>query len=375
MIYKLFFFTFKLNDILLLLHTKLLVISLMKAAIYESFGKPLTIQNVPDPAPDPDGVVIRVKATGICRSDWHGWMGHDPDIKTFPHVPGHELAGVVEEVGKHIKNFKQGERVTVPFSVGCGSCPQCNTGNQQICDNYFQPGFTAWGSFAQFAAIKYADTNLVHLPNELDFVTAASLGCRFITSFRAVVAQGKVSAGDWVAIHGCGGVGLSAIMIANAIGANVVAIDISEDKLEFAKTAGAAFVLNAKKVGNIPEALKDITGEGAHVSIDALGSITTCRNSIFCLRKRGKHVQIGLMVADQIDPPIPMHHVIAKELEIIGSHGMQAHKYDGMLKMITSGKLKPELLIGKTVSLEESLKELETMGDFKGVGVTVINRF
>ena len=158
----------------------------MKAALYEAFGKPLTIENVPDPIPDPDGVVVRVKATGICRSDWHGWMGHDPDINKFPHVPGHELAGIVESVGNQVRYFKPGDRVTVPFSVGCGSCPQCNTGNHQICDNYFQPGFTAWGSFAEFVAIKYANTNLVHLPEELNFVTAASLGCRFITSLRGV---------------------------------------------------------------------------------------------------------------------------------------------------------------------------------------------
>ena len=164
-------------------------------------------------------------------------------------------------------------------------------------------------------------------------------------------------------------------MIANANGANVVAVDISDDKLEFARTVGAAFTLNAKNIQQIPEAIKDITEGGAHVSLDALGSITTCQNSILCLRKRGKHVQIGLMVADQIDPPIPMHQVIAKELKIVGSHGMQAHKYDGMLKMITSGKLKTELLIGKTVSLEESLRELETMGDFRSVGVTVIDQF
>jgi alcohol dehydrogenase len=347
----------------------------MKAALYEAFGKPLIIQNVPDPIPDPDGVVIRVKATGICRSDWHGWMGHDPDINKFPHVPGHELSGVIESAGNQVRLFKPGDRVTVPFSVGCGSCPQCNTGNQQICDNYFQPGFTAWGSFAQFVALKYADTNLVHLPEELDFVTAASLGCRFITSFRGVVEQGKVKPGDFVAVHGCGGVGLSAIMIAQAMGALVFAIDINEQKLELAKSIGADIIVNANKTDNVVEAIKDFSNGGAHVSIDALGSITTCQNSILCLRKRGRHVQIGLMVADQVNPPIPMHQIISKELEILGSHGMQAHKYDGMLKMISSGKLKPELLIDKTISLEESLKELETMGDFGGVGVTIIDKF
>ncbi len=188
----------------------------MKAVVYEAFEKPLTIQNVPDPVPGEHGVVIRVEANGICRSDWHGWMGHDPDIK-LPHVPGHELAGVIEEVGKDVSRWRRGDRVTLPFVCGCGTCPQCVSGNHQICDRQCQPGFTHWGSFAQFVAIDRADINLVRLPDTLDFVTAASLGCRFITSFRAIVAQGKVSAGQWVAVHGCGGVGLSAIMIADAL--------------------------------------------------------------------------------------------------------------------------------------------------------------
>ena len=347
----------------------------MKAVYYEKFQGPVDVREVQDPIVSKGSVIVKVGATGLCRSDWHGWMGHDPDINKFPHVPGHELSGVIESAGNQVRLFKPGDRVTVPFSVGCGSCPQCNTGNQQICDNYFQPGFTAWGSFAQFVALKYADTNLVHLPEELDFVTAASLGCRFITSFRGVVEQGKVKPGDFVAVHGCGGVGLSAIMIAQAMGALVFAIDINEQKLELAKSIGADIIVNANKTDNVVEAIKDFSNGGAHVSIDALGSITTCQNSILCLRKRGRHVQIGLMVADQINPPIPMHQIIAKELEIFGSHGMQAHKYDSMLKMIFSGKLKPELLISKTVSLDESLKELERMGDFASVGVTVIDRF
>ncbi len=190
----------------------------MKAAIYEKFKESLTIRNVPNPRPTKSGVVVRVKACGICRSDWHGWMGNDRDI-VLPHVPGHELAGVVEEVGSEVKNWKRGDRVTVPFVGGCGSCKQCLSGNQQVCDFQFQPGFTAWGAFAEYVAIDYAATNLVLLPEEIDFVTASSLGCRFITSFRAVAHQAKVTGGEWVAVHGCGGVGLSAIMIANALGA------------------------------------------------------------------------------------------------------------------------------------------------------------
>ena len=192
-------------------------------------------------------MVIEVKANGICRSDWHGWMGHDPDIH-LPHVPGHELAGVIVEVGKNVQRWQTGDRVTLPFVCGCGTCPQCLSGNQQVCDHQFQPGFTHWGSFAQYVAIYYADDNLVRLPNEIDFVTAASLGCRFVTSFRGIVDQGKVSAGQWVAVHGCGGVGLSAIMIAAAVGAQVVAVDIDDAKLDFARSIGAAITINSKKV-------------------------------------------------------------------------------------------------------------------------------
>ncbi|NQT87856.1 zinc-dependent alcohol dehydrogenase family protein [bacterium] len=346
----------------------------MKAAFYDAFGEPLTLEDLPDPAPDAGGVVVRVEANGICRSDWHGWMGHDPDI-TLPHVPGHELAGVVEAVGRDVTRWHAGDRVTVPFVGGCGACPECEAGHQQVCDHQFQPGFTHWGSFAQFVVIGYADVNLVRLPDEMDFVTAASLGCRFATSFRAVVAQGRVSGGEWVAVHGCGGVGLSAIMIAEALGARVVGIDIAPEKLEAARAVGAAAVVNARQVEDVVAAVTDVTRGGAHVSIDALGSPETCFNSVACLRKRGRHVQVGLLLADESSPPVPMDKVIGRELEIVGSHGMQAHAYGRMMDMIVSGKLRPELLVGKRVTLADSLRELETMDDFTGAGVTVIDRF
>lgn len=346
----------------------------MRAAVYEKFGGPLSIQNVPDPVPQKHGVVIKVKATGICRSDWHGWMGHDPDI-VLPHVPGHELAGIVEETGSDVRLWSKGDRVTLPFVCGCGSCPQCASGNHQICDHQFQPGFTHWGSFAEYVAIDRADINLVRLPGEIDFVTAASLGCRFITSFRGLVAQGKVSAGQWVAVHGCGGVGLSAIMIANALGANVIAIDINDKTLDFARSIGAIALVNSKKEDDVVTVVKEISNGGVHVSMDALGSRETCFNSIANLRKRGKHIQIGLMLADDLNPSIPMHTVIANETEIIGSHGMQAYEYEPMLEMIKAGNLEPKKLIGKTISLEESLQALPDMNKFKEIGVTVINEF
>ena len=346
----------------------------MKAVVFEQFSTPPSIQQVPDPAPAPHGVVVKVMANGVCRSDWHGWMGHDPDIQ-LPHVPGHELSGVVEAVGKDVTKWRIGDRVTVPFVGGCGICPECHTGNHQVCDAQFQPGFTHWGSFAEYVGIHYADVNLVALPDTLAFDTAASLGCRFVTSFRAVVDQGRVSAGQWVAVHGCGGVGLSAIMIASAAGANVVAVDISEQALALARQLGAVATVNANQVADVVEAVVEITQGGAHVSLDALGHPTTCFNSISNLRKRGKHVQVGLMLADHSTPAIPMSKVIANELEILGSHGMQAHRYDAMLAMIQSGKLAPEKLIGRRITLEESVQALINMDKFEGVGVTVVTEF
>lgn len=346
----------------------------MKALVIESFQQKPSIQTVPDPIPSENGVVIEVKATGLCRSDWHGWMGHDSDIR-LPHVPGHEFAGIISALGKRVKNWKIGDRVTVPFVCACGTCPTCHSGNQQVCDDQFQPGFTHWGSFAAYVAIDRAETNLVKLPDEMSFETAASLGCRFATSFRAIASQGKVSGGQWVAVHGCGGVGLSAIMIAAALGASVIAVDISEEKLALAKAAGAQFLINARQTPDVVAEIMEITKGGAHVSVDALGSKITCYNSIACLRKRGKHVQIGLMTGKESNPEIPMHLVIAKELEILGSHGMQAHAYPEMIRMIQQGKLAPHRLIGRRITLAEAVEELPAMDNFRENGMVMIDRF
>jgi alcohol dehydrogenase len=346
----------------------------MKAAIYESFQGPISLKNVRERGPKENGVVISVKATGLCRSDWHGWMGHDQDIK-LPHIPGHEFSGIVEIVGKNVRNFQIGDRVTVPFVCGCGSCGQCLSGNHQVCDYQSQPGFTHWGSFAEYVAIDYADTNLVKLPEEISFKTAALLGCRFITSYRAIVAQGKVLGGEFVAIHGCGGVGLSAIMIANALGAQVIAIDINDETLNLAKKLGAFATINAFKNPNIVEHVKTLTKGGAHVSIDALGSVATCFNSIANLRKRGRHIQVGLMTGDHNHAKVPMDKVLANELEIKGSHGMQAYKYPELFEMIKNGKLHPEKLIEKTISLEEATQALPNMNKFDHKGVWLIDSF
>jgi len=346
----------------------------MKAVLYEEFEGHPKISTVADPTPVANGVVIKVMATGLCRSDWHGWKGDDPDI-TLPHVPGHELAGIVEAVGANVKKWKAGDRVTLPFVGGCGACTECFSGNHQVCDAQFQPGFTHWGSFAEYVSIHYADTNLVALPDEIDFAAAAILGCRMATSWRAVVDQGGLMPGEWVAVHGCGGVGLAAIMIATALGARVVAVDINDKALALAKDLGAVSIVNAITAPNIGEAVKDITNGGAHLSIEAIGDKDACFSSISSLRKRGRHIQVGIFDAEDSNPNIPLARVIANELKIIGSHGMQAHRYHDMINMILIGKLSPEKLITKRISLDQAAGALANMSKPGALGITLIDSF
>ncbi|MYW46444.1 alcohol dehydrogenase catalytic domain-containing protein [Streptomyces sp. SID486] len=343
----------------------------MRAVVFERYGEPAEVREVPDPRPAPHGVVVRVEATGLCRSDWHAWMGHDPDV-ALPHVPGHELAGVVEAVGGRVTGWRPGDRVTVPFVCACGACPSCAAGDQQVCERQTQPGFHHWGSFAEYVALDHADVNLVGLPHDMPYATAAALGCRFATAFRAVVRQGRVAAGEWVAVHGCGGVGLSAVMIAAASGARVVAVDVSPRALELAREFGAAVCLDAAGVPDPAAAVRELTGGGAHLSLDALGSPATCAASVNGLRRRGRHVQVGLLPSADGTTPVPLARAIALELELLGSHGMAAHAYPGMLRLVRDGVLRPGLLVTGTITLDAAPAALAAMDSAPGAGVTVI---
>jgi D-arabinose 1-dehydrogenase-like Zn-dependent alcohol dehydrogenase len=341
----------------------------VRAVVFEEFGGPLRVRTVPDPAPAPGGAVIRVAATGLCRSDWHGWMGHDPAI-ALPHVPGHELAGVVAATGPDVTGWRAGDRVTVPFVCACGRCAACAAGQQQVCERQTQPGFTHWGSFAEYVAVDHADVNLVALPDELGYAAAAGLGCRFATAYRAVTAHGRPAPGEWVAVHGCGGVGLSAVMIAAAAGARVVAVDVSPAALDLARAFGARACVRGPD--GVPAAIAELTGGGAHVSLDALGDPRTCADSIACLRRRGRHVQVGLLPPAAGPATPPMDRVIAYELSVLGSHGMPAHAYGPMLDLVTAGTLRPDRLVTATIDLPAAPAALAAMGTAPPAGITII---
>lgn len=342
----------------------------MRAAVYESFRGPIAVRDLPDPVPHDDAALVAVRACGICRSDWHGWQGHDALVR-LPHVPGHELAGTVAAVGAAVTAWRGGERVTAPFCCGCGTCPDCRRGDTQVCPRQTQPGFSHFGGFAELVEIRHADLNLVALPDGVGFVAAASLGCRFSTAYRAVVQQGRAAAGDWVAIHGCGGVGLSAIMIARALGARVVAVDPASTRRATARDAGAEAVIDPAG-GDVVARIRAVTGGGAAVSIDCIGDATVCRQSVLALANRGRHVQVGLLTGDQATPPLPMDVVIARELELLGSHGMPVAAYRDLLALVAAERLAPWRLVSDTVDLAAGARLLEGFDSFPNRGMTVI---
>ncbi len=347
-------------------------LTLVRAVVYSDYGVTPTVMEVADPVCPDSGVVLTVGATGVCRSDWHAWNGHDP--VTLPHIPGHELAGVVAETSPGVSRFRVGDRVTVPFVCGCGECEYCLAGDAQVCPHQTQPGFTGPGSFAERVAIHAADLNLVRLPDSIDFVTAASLGCRFATAFRALTAHGRIGPGDWLAVYGCGGVGLSAVMIGAALGAHVIAVDVNSVALERATGLGAEAVVDAGQDPDPPATIQEITRGGADVSIDALGSPNTAVASVRSLRRRGRHVQVGLLLGAAATPPIPMDIVLARELEIYGSHGMAAHEYPPMLTLIADRTLRPERLLGDVIGLNDAGAALAAMDrSATSAGMTVID--
>lgn len=342
----------------------------MRAVVIDGVRAQPEVREVDSPFAPEGGVVVQVKATGVCRSDWHAWAGHD-DI-AWPHVPGHELAGVVSQVGAGVQRWRVGDRVTVPFVCGCGRCDWCAAGDAQVCPDQEQPGFTHWGSFAEHVALHAAATNLVALPESVDFATAASLGCRFATAHRALVARARVTKGEWVTVVGAGGVGLSAVMIARSLGARVVAVDRNPEALALATELGAEHTVLADG-RDVASTVADLTGGGSHVALDAVGSEQTCADAILSLRRRGRHVQVGLLPPVEGLPGVPMARVIGWELDLLGSHGMAAVDYPGMLALIESGALQPQRLIERIIGLEEAAALLPGFDSATVAGMTIVD--
>jgi len=345
----------------------------MRAALLSRFDTPVEITTLPDPACPRDGAVIAVHACGVCRSDHHAWKGADPDV-ALPHVMGHEFAGEVIETGPECRAFSIGDRVTAPFILGCGACPECRGGEPTICDHQQVIGFTGWGAFAERIAIPRADFNLVRLPDALDHAAAAGMGCRVTTAFRALVDRAGLAPGEWMAVHGCGGVGLSAILIAQALGARILAVDVNPEALALARDLGATATLDASTTDDVGTAARDLTGGGAHVSLDALGITATFHNSLKSLRKMGRHVQIGMPLGLHAMPELPLLDMVyARQITLHGTRGIGAHRFAALMGMIEAGRLDPARLVTHRIRLSGLNDALSAMDGYGGTGVTVVD--
>jgi propanol-preferring alcohol dehydrogenase len=350
----------------------------MKAARLEKFREPLVLVDVADPVPEDGSVVVKVEAEGICRTDWHfwngdwGWVGMSPEL---PRIMGHEFGGTVVEVGSGVTTVKVGDRVTTPFHEACGRCPYCLIGRSNLCDHLDFTGATHDGGYAEFTQIRNADYNCIKLPDNVDALSAAAIGCRYMTAFHAVTSQGRMAPGEWVVVYGAGGVGLSAVQIASALGGQVIAVDLADDKLVKATNEGAVHTINGRSQ-DAPTAIRELTGGGAHLAIGGLGAQSVVGQAIMSLRKGGRLAQVGLTSqAEQGQVAIPLDYIIEAEIEILGSVGNPHADYPRLLSLVSREVLKPASIVGQTLALSEAQGVLEAMDKFETLGFSVITEF
>ena len=342
----------------------------MRAAVIREFNADLSIDTVPDPACPENGVVLEVAACGVCRSDFHGWTGHHPKVNPGD-ILGHEYCGTVVEAGPGATH-KIGDRLIAPFILACGKCQACHTGVSNTCADQIVPGFGTPGAYAQYVAVPF-DHNLVHLPESITPALAAGLGCRVTTAWHALTDRAEVRAGEWVAVHGTGGIGLSALLLAKLLGARVVVVDVVEEKLTHAKSLGADASVNAAE-GNVAEAIIDITGGGAQVSIEALGIEATTNASLECLATLGRHVHVGMPAGDgRMD--INLRAIYAKQLAFYGTRGMPSWKYPTLLGMIEREEVDLSPMVAREITLAEASGELRAMHGPTAPGTAVITNF
>ena len=343
----------------------------MRAAVLTAYNADLSLQSVPDPECEADGVVLRVLACGICRSDWHGWVGEHPKVKPGA-IPGHEYCGEVVEAGP-LSQWRVGDRVIAPFILSCGACPECRSGQTTTCRVPRVPGFGEPGAYAEYVSAPHSH-NLARLPDSLTPALAAGLGCRVTTAFHALTGRAALQAGEWLAVHGTGGVGLSVLLIGRALGARVIVVDVVQERLDHALSLGAEAAVNAAD-GDVAARIVEITGGGAHVSVEALGIEATTNASLMCLRAMGRHVQVGLPTGHTAVMQVNMNAVYMKQLALFGTRGMPSWRYPSLLTLVETGRVDVRPIVARHVPLSGASAELRAFNAPMPPGVAVITDF
>ncbi|MEX0338981.1 MAG: zinc-binding dehydrogenase [Arenibacterium sp.] len=339
----------------------------MRAAVVRNFNEDLSIETVDDPTCPTDGVVLEVSACGVCRSDYHGWTGEHPLVSNGS-ILGHEYCGTVVAAGNQAKH-KLGDRLIAPFILACGDCPACQTGVSNTCKHQIVPGFSAPGAYAEYVAVPF-DHNLVHLPETMTPALAAGLGCRVTTAWHALTDRANLRTGEWLAVHGTGGIGLATLLLGKMLGARVVVVDVVQEKLDHAKSLGADATVNAAETDAAAEII-ELTGGGAQVSIEALGIEATTNASVECLAILGRHVQVGMPGGSGF-LNVNMRAIYSKQLSFFGTRGMPAWKYPTLLELIARGAVDLTPMVAREVTLSDASAELRAMHGPTPPGTAVI---
>ena len=334
----------------------------MKAAVFHAARQPLSVQDMPDPAPGPGELLVRVAACGVCHTDLHYIDHGTPTFKQPPLILGHEISGTVAGLGAGVSGWQRGERVLLPAVYGCGQCPACRNGRENICERMVMFGNNVDGGYAEFVVAPSRDVH--RLPDRIPLVEGAIIADALTTPYHAVVHRGRVQAGDHVAVFGCGGIGLNLVQIAAAFGARVTAVDLSEEKLEWARRLGAAATVHPPQVERVDKAVRELTGGGANVAFEAIGLPQTQEQAFACLRTGGRLVLVGFAGEPmRLDGGRAMY----REMEIVGSLGCRSIDYPRVISLVEQGRLRLAELVTARFPLAEINQAFETLRQGKGV--------
>ena len=339
----------------------------MKAVRIVEIGRPLVEQEIPRPKVSDGEVLVRVRAAGICHSDvhyQHGKSSVDPPI-----TPGHEVAGEVAEIGPGVNGLSVGERVCLHYVTSCGRCYYCARGLEQFCSRDGMIGKSRDGGYAEYICVPARCA--VVLPESISFEHAAVMMCASATSLHALH-KGRLAAGEVAAVYGAGGLGLSAIQLALALGAvQVMAVDINPDNLALAQKVGALPV-NAAAVDPVEEIRRLNQGRGVDVALELIGLPLTMGQAVRSLGVMGRAVMVGID-----DRPLPLYtyrELIGPEAEVIGSNDHQLWEIHQLLDFYQKGLLKLDAVVTKTVGLDADAvnREMDRLHNFSGQGRCVI---
>lgn len=339
----------------------------MKAAVFRGPKQPLSLETVPTPEPAPGELLVRVAACGLCHTDLH-YMDHGvPTFKSPPLILGHEASGTVAAVGSAADGWKEGDRVLLPAVMTCGRCRFCREGRENICESMVMLGNNIDGAYAEYVAVPAKD--VLKLPLDLPLTDSCVIADALSTPFHAVAVRGRVRPGGAVVVVGCGGIGLNLVQMAVAVGAWVVAVDRSTRRLQLALEFGASATLNPLDTPRPEKELRRLTGGGADVAFEAVGSASTQRLACDALRKGGRLVLVGYSTEDMM---LPAARVMYHELEVVGSLGCRPADYPPLIEMVRSGRVRLDRVVTARLPLDEINAGFDLVRRAEGVRTVVV---